>query len=540
MTTIKFEGKSYSCAEQETVLDTFLRNGIETSFSCRSGICQVCLMRSNQNNVSEAAQIGLRKSLVERNYFLSCQCIPISNMDVIQPRPADIFNRVVVYKKEWMSKDICRVLLESATQLYYHAGQFINLLRDDGLLRSYSLASVPFVDVHLEIHVKRIPNGQMSNWILDQLQEGDELEFQGAIGDCYYRSGNEQQNILLVGTGTGLAPLIGIIRDALMSGHKGEIYLYHGSRFQDNVYFRDTLQALAEQYENFHFILCVSNEPVNADFVHGRASEVALSHHNNLTGWQVFLCGLPAMVYSMREKVRLLGVKKDNIFSDPFELSHTPVISRMDFDDKDNQLKKDKNSTASRADSEDDQSNSPKPDPEMWAALKEGQLLTEILDDFYTQVYQDPLLSPYFEDFTKDWVAKKQFSYLHQIFTGNKVFLGNRPRNAHHWMVISDSLFDYRENLMLNCLRRHGLAEHLVKRWRAMEERFRKDIVKSKPWNKILDGIEIPTEGYKDISVDMDCVCDNCLKPIESGERVRYHVRLAKVYCSSCISDQMD
>ncbi|MEE9425213.1 MAG: FAD-binding oxidoreductase [Methylococcales bacterium] len=540
MPTITYQGNEYPGFDGETVLDTFLRHGVKAEFSCRNGVCQVCMLRTANATIPADAQTGLRKSLVERDYFLACKYAPEADLEVNQPRAADLFNRAVVYKKELLTPDICRLLLDSATELYYHAGQFINIRRDDGLLRSYSLASVPYLDVHLELHIKRIPDGKMSNWIFDELKEGDELEFQGSNGTSYYCSGNSGQNILMVGTGTGLAPLIGIIRDALYSNHTGEIHLYHGSRYRHEVYLQDTLFKLSEKFANFHYTQCVSSEKVPTGGVTRRACQTALVEHPDLKGWRVYLCGTPGMVHSMRENVQALGVDANDIHIDPFE------FSKKDIRDVDNEVSDIATTNSAQHDQHRSQSNSNfesgrkpiatlKPDVEMWAALKNGELLTRILDDFYTQVYADPLLKPYFEDVTKDWVAQKQYSFLRQLFTGEKVYLGNNPRNAHHWMVISDELFEYRENIMLECLRGHGLDEHFVARWRAMEESYRKDIVKRKPWNKIIDGKEIATEGYKELTLEMATVCDHCLKSIEAGEVVRYHVRLASVYCPSCM-----
>ncbi|MEM9458612.1 MAG: hypothetical protein AAGF11_30835 [Myxococcota bacterium] len=176
------------------------------------------------------------------------------------------------------------------------------------------------------------------------------------------------------------------------------------------------------------------------------------------------------------------------------------------------------------------------PDPEMWAALDEGAKLTEILDDFYTRVYADPRLSPFFEGITKEWVAQKQYSFMRSKFTGEKIYFGNRPRNAHHWMVISDELFDHRESLMESCLRAAGLPEHLIMRWRALEEVFRKQIVKTKPRARKVSGVALPLEGYAYITLEVGTVCDGCHQPLEAGTTAPYHRRTGQLYCSECLT----
>lgn len=175
-----------------------------------------------------------------------------------------------------------------------------------------------------------------------------------------------------------------------------------------------------------------------------------------------------------------------------------------------------------------------KPDPEMWTALEEGVLLNRILDDFYSRVYEDERLAPFFHGVTKQRAIEKQVLFLRQLFTGEKVYFGDRPRNAHHWMVISDELFDYREELMADTLRRHGLPEHLVQRWREVEERFRGDIVKDEPRKRKMGDVELPVDGYGETILEIGSICDGCAEEVDAGVSVRYHLRLGTIFCPSC------
>jgi truncated hemoglobin YjbI len=174
------------------------------------------------------------------------------------------------------------------------------------------------------------------------------------------------------------------------------------------------------------------------------------------------------------------------------------------------------------------------PDPELWAALKEGEVMAAILNDFYTRVFEDPVLSPYFTGVTKQRLVEKVYSFMRQIFTGEKLYFGDRPRNSHHWMVISDEIFDYREALMASCMRRAGLAEHLIARWQAIEESYRGDIVKAKPFGRMVDGVELPVEGFGQTVLEVGALCDSCERVLEPGEEVRYHLRLGHIYCDAC------
>ena len=320
MAEINFGGVAYSCREGETVLDALLRQDVEVPYSCKLGVCLSCLLRVESGTVPSEAQDGLRKTLCEQGYFLACQCRPGDGLSIAGADEADVFSRAKVLEIERLASNVCRVTLEPATPLYYHAGQFINLRRRDGLIRSYSLASVPRLDPHLELHVKRLPNGRMSDWIFDELSPGESLDIQGPNGTCYYLPGNPSQSMLLIGNGTGLAPLVGILRDTLNDGHGGPIFLYHGTRYKEGLYLRRELEDLAVQHDNFRYSSCLSQDPNVTGCRSGRAEAVASAAHPDLTGWRVFLCGYPPMVHAAKKQAYLAGASLNDIHADPFEL----------------------------------------------------------------------------------------------------------------------------------------------------------------------------------------------------------------------------
>jgi ferredoxin/truncated hemoglobin YjbI len=180
----------------------------------------------------------------------------------------------------------------------------------------------------------------------------------------------------------------------------------------------------------------------------------------------------------------------------------------------------------------------PPADPGLWAALREGEMLMAALQELYERVFNDPRLSSFFEGVTRQRAIEKQYLFLRQVLTGEKVYFGDRPRNAHHWMVISDELFDHRANLMLDCLRAQGLPEDMVQRFHQVEEFYRRDIVKAAPVAKMMGDIELPLDGFEELTMDVGTLCDSCEREVEPGEKVIYHVRIGKVYCSDCSARQ--
>lgn len=312
-----YGGQSYECGEQ-SVLDCLTAQGVPIPSSCHSGLCQTCMMQAVSGNVPEQAKAGLKDTLAAQNYFLACICHPQEDIEVVLPDAAMGKLEARVTGVEYLNADILGIRLKPSQPFEYRAGQFINFFKDATTARSYSLASVPALDEELFINVRRVPNGLVSGWIFDNLKAGDNVTISEAAGDCFYVSGNPEQNILLIGTGSGLAPLYGIIRDALRNGHKGKISLYHGSYNTEGFYLVEELRKLAQAHPNFSYVPCVSEGEAPQGSKRGMVLDVALDDNPDLSGWRVFLCGHPDMVKSAQQKTFFAGASMRDISADPF------------------------------------------------------------------------------------------------------------------------------------------------------------------------------------------------------------------------------
>lgn len=146
---------------------------------------------------------------------------------------------------------------------------------------------------------------------------GGQFQVEGPFGKCSYRTVNRLEPILLIGSGTGLAPLYGIATDALHKGHLGPIHLYHGGRSSASLYFREQLATLAERHPQLTVTQCADegvcgNDRTGSPLVH------ALSDHPQLDGFKVYLCGHPDLVKSAQRKCFLAGANLKDIAADPF------------------------------------------------------------------------------------------------------------------------------------------------------------------------------------------------------------------------------
>lgn len=221
MAAVTYDGAACPASPGESVRETLLRNGVPISNCCRADACQACLLRASAGTLPEQSQQGLKETLARQGYFLSCLCRPEGDLTIEPPGGLDM--PATIASLERLSPTVLRARIRPTKDFAYRPGQFITLRRDDGLARSYSLANLPDEET-LELHIRRAPRGRMSGWLFP---------------------GKPEQPLLLVGTGTGLAPVAGICKDAISHGHTGTIHIFHGALNPEGLYLQDELSSLA-------------------------------------------------------------------------------------------------------------------------------------------------------------------------------------------------------------------------------------------------------------------------------------------------------
>jgi len=323
MATVTYDDHTYTPTPDETVLDLLEREGHDVPSACRSGVCHTCLMKAVRGEPPAAARNGLKETLRAQGYFLACRCVPDEDLTVSLP-DAGLQVGVRIEAIETLSERVLCLRVRPEAPFEYRAGQFVSLITPEGVARSYSIASVPGAVTTIDFQIALLPGGAMSGWLRNTAKPGDRLTMLGPNGNCFYVPGSPTQPLALIGTGTGLAPLQAIARDALEQGHTGPIHLFHGSVAREGLYLVDELRALAAAHPPFHYYPCVLEGPA-VDGVHvGAVDAYALDTLGSLKGYRAFLCGAPDLVKALQRKVFLAGVSLQEIFADPFVPAATP------------------------------------------------------------------------------------------------------------------------------------------------------------------------------------------------------------------------
>lgn len=317
MPQFRFEGGVVEFEDGMTVLDSLARAGHAVSSGCKAGACQSCLLRA-VGEPPKRGQVGLDATTVKAGGFLSCQGLAREGLDITRFE-ASFFPsyRAVVQETRYLSGDVLHVRLD-APELGFHPGRFVQVSHVGGVRRPYSIATSAFDDPAIvDLHVRLIPGGQMSS-LLQAAMPGDSYSIQGPFGKCAYNPAHLDRTLVLIGSGTGLAPLYAIACDALNQGHRGFVHFYLGSSSPQNLYFREPLEDLGHRFANFRVVLCADHRGGNG-VREGSPLEHAVGDLVQFDGASIYLCGHPTLVKAGQRRCFLAGASLKEIFADAFE-----------------------------------------------------------------------------------------------------------------------------------------------------------------------------------------------------------------------------
>ncbi len=316
MAKIHFENEAYSLNEGDSVLDTLLEAGHDIPFSCKEGACQSCLMKLEEGSLPPESQAGLSEVQVKLGYFMSCSCKPSADLKVAQVDAGQLTVESKIITIDQLNDSILRLRLEAVFD--FLSGQYISIWIDDNTTRSYSLASVKAVDNFIELHIKVIPDGIFSDKYCRRLNIGDKLKIQGPIGKCIYATNNKSQALLLAGIGTGLAPLYGILRDALHQGHEGPIHLIVGAKQASNFYLVEELNQIAAKNSQVKVTFIAQENNNQSACETGDLYQYVAEQYPSTKDMRVYLCGAKTFIKKLRKQCFLAGADRDCIHMDVF------------------------------------------------------------------------------------------------------------------------------------------------------------------------------------------------------------------------------
>jgi CDP-4-dehydro-6-deoxyglucose reductase len=320
-------GRQYDAEVGESLLAAALRAGITLEHSCRTGRCSACKARVPRGS-TESLHEELGLSLAEREAGWILTCVRSATTDVALD-VEDLGHFTLFPAKTWpcriqslvrLAPDVIQVVLRlpPTGDLRFHPGQYIDILGPDGLRRSYSIANAPAADKRIELHIRQVPGGAMSQYWFEQAKVNDLLRLNGPLGTFFLRDVADLDLVFLA-TGTGIAPVKAMLEG--LAQRQGEslprsISVYWGGRVQSDIYWEPP-----SEMDQLQFSPVLSR--VGEDWA-GERGHVQTAVLRRAPQWhqtRVYACGSDAMIHGARQALVQAGLSERFFHSDAFVCS---------------------------------------------------------------------------------------------------------------------------------------------------------------------------------------------------------------------------
>ena len=323
--TLTIEGVgTFEVQPSETILNAALRHGVRFPHSCKVGGCATCKCKKTEGTVKEltSAAFILEKADLDNGYILGCQSqlksdVTISVDALSGDRPAEEIAATIV-EKEALTHDITRLTLELEKDTDYLPGQYAMFSTPavTSGSRCYSYAA-PAAGNKVTFFIREVPGGEMSGWVKNAAQVGDRVSIDGPHGDFHLRSG--QGDMLFIAGGSGLAPVLAILEDAVRHKLSRDVTFLFGARTQADLYGLKQIEHIRQNWSGtFQFVPVLSQEPEGSDWEGARGLVTEHIPQNPEAIEQVYMCGPPPMLDAASAHLQNAGLADSQIFADRF------------------------------------------------------------------------------------------------------------------------------------------------------------------------------------------------------------------------------
>jgi CDP-4-dehydro-6-deoxyglucose reductase len=338
--TLVPSGEQIEVQADEPILDAALRAGLNLPHSCKAGRCGSCRARLVRGCVRYpgARPPGLSEAEERDGYVLLCQARaegPVAVETRQIQSVTDIQIRSLpcrVQRMQRLAPDVMGLWLRLPVvePFTWQPGQYIDVMLSGGRRRSFSLANPPHDGSLLELHVKRSRSGEFTSLVFGSMTVGTLLRIEGPLGQLAYRAGPGP--VLLVGGGTGYAPMKAILRHVLETGAQRRTVLYWGGRVAGDLYEDAWLRGLAAREPLFRYVPALSEGEAGEGVHRGLVHEAVIASGEPLHAADIYAAGPPDMIAALREALPRQGADPARIIFDSFELA-PDALARSGADD---------------------------------------------------------------------------------------------------------------------------------------------------------------------------------------------------------------
>ena len=317
-------GIEFQCLPDQSILAAAKKHKIAIEHSCQTGRCGVCIAsvlkgqtlplcaeESLSLSDTKAKKILTCCRTIESDTYLDIQDLGEIGIIPVLTLPCRVSNL------ELLKDDVLMVTLRlpPRANFRYVEGQYIDLIYN-GIRRSYSIANAPSEDGNIELIIKKVKDGLMSDYLFNKVVLNDLLRIEGPQGTFSYRN-DDSKNIIFLATGTGIAPIKAMLQKmSVQNLLDRKIYVFWGGRYATDI-FLDTSKIEGSH----HFLPVLSRGDVGLGYK-GYVQDAVLNSGINLLDSTVYACGSEVMISAAATILIENGLSPKCFFSDAFVSSN--------------------------------------------------------------------------------------------------------------------------------------------------------------------------------------------------------------------------
>jgi len=326
---------TFECAPDEDVISAGVRNDVILLASCHEGGCATCKAECLEGDyeLGRCSVQALPPDEEEAGTVLLCQTYPRSDLVVKLPYTSDRISFQAL-KLDWQGKivsvekiasNVSKLLVEprdpendQAITIPFIPGQYIDIeIPGTGASRSYSMATTDD-ESRLEFLIRLLPGGQFSQFLVKQAEPGLVVNLRGPFGGFNIRENGLRSRYFVAG-GTGLSPVLSMIRYMKREQHPQETKLFFGVTYQHELFYVDELKKLEADMPNLKVYVAVMKPEADWQGCVGTAVDEMVKHlKDSKASPDIYLCGPPGMIDAAFAAAATCGVPKDQIYVEKF------------------------------------------------------------------------------------------------------------------------------------------------------------------------------------------------------------------------------
>jgi CDP-4-dehydro-6-deoxyglucose reductase len=320
-------GRTFEVSSDETILAAATRAGVWLPSACRAGSCGSCKAKIVTGEFVHNGSVGGLGRAHDPSFALLCRARALTDVSIdiheLSEPPASekppVLARAIALKRE--TDRVIRMTLRFAPfdKPDFRPGQFIGIRHSDGMDRSFSIANAPRDDGTIELHIGRVEGGSFTGHVFEDLKVNDILQVRGPYGNFTYSS-QDRPSIFIAG-GTGIAPVRAILEAIARENPRRSARVYWGSRMRSGFYIDHELRDLCAGCTGIEYVPVLSETDETWEGRRGPVHEAVLQDFADLSDFDVYACGSPAMVDATHAALTARGARPDRFFADSFHHS---------------------------------------------------------------------------------------------------------------------------------------------------------------------------------------------------------------------------